>query len=45
LTDEEITACYTIDRTEAMTIKTITDQLNALIHGHTAPDSFTDNID
>lgn len=37
LNDEETAVCLTIDKTEAMTIKTVTDELNTLIHGHSAP--------
>jgi predicted kinase len=43
LTEEEISQSFSIDKTEASCIKTVTDHLLALIHGHAAPDSFSDN--
>lgn len=41
LSAKEESVSFSIDRTEAMTIKTVTDQLNTLIHGHAPPDNFT----
>ncbi len=41
LSDDERAISFTVDSTEAMAIKTVTDHLNALIHGHAAPDSFS----
>jgi uncharacterized protein len=43
LTKSEISESFTIDRTEATSIKTITDHLLALMHGHASPDIFSDN--
>ena len=42
LTEEEISVSFTIDRNEAMMIKTVTDQLDGLIYGHSAPDNYSD---
>jgi len=42
LTDEERAISFTIDSTEAMAIKTVTDHLSALIYGYTGPESFSD---
>ncbi len=43
LTEEEISQSFSMDKTEASSIKTVTDHLLALMHGHAAPDSFSDN--
>jgi aminoglycoside phosphotransferase family enzyme/predicted kinase len=43
LTEKEITQSFSMDRTEASSIKTVTDHLLALMHGHAVPDSFSDN--
>jgi len=43
LTEEEISQSFSMDRTEASSIKTVTDHLLALMLGHAAPDSFSDN--
>ena len=43
LTEEEISQSFSIDKTDASSIKTVTDHLLALMHGHAAPDSFSDN--
>ncbi|MFW2441027.1 MAG: AAA family ATPase [Arenicellales bacterium] len=43
LTEEEISQSFSMDTTEASAIKTVTDPLLALMHGHAAPDSFSDN--
>ena len=43
LTEKEISQSFSIDKTEASSIKTVTDHLLALIHGQAAPDSFSDN--
>ncbi len=43
LTKSEISQSFTIDRTEATSIKTITDHLLALMHGHATPDIFSDD--
>lgn len=42
LTEEEMSVSFTIDRTEAMMIKTVTDQLDGLINGHSTPDNYSD---
>ena len=43
LTEDELSQSFTIDRTEAASIKTVTDHLLALMHGHATPDIFSDN--
>jgi aminoglycoside phosphotransferase family enzyme/adenylate kinase family enzyme len=43
LSEEEISQSFSMDRTEASSIKTVTDHLLAMMHGHSAPDSFSDN--
>jgi len=43
LTDEERAISFTMSSTQAMSIKTVTDHLGALIQGHAVPDSFPDD--
>jgi len=43
LTEEEISQSFSMDSTEASAIKTATDTLLALMHGHAAPESFSDS--
>ena len=43
LTEEELLLSFSMDKTEASSIKTVTDHLLALMHGHASPDSFSDN--
>ena len=40
LTKEELALSFKIDSTEAMSFKTATDYIHALIEGHDAPDNF-----
>ncbi len=43
LTDEERATSFTTDSTETMAIKSMTDHLSALIHGHAMPECFPDD--
>jgi len=43
LTEEELLLSFSMDKTEASSIKTVTDHLQALMHGHSNPDSFSDS--
>ncbi len=42
LTEDEKKLSFTVDSTEVMALKSVTEHIDALIHGRIAPDSFSD---